>query len=144
MSNKPVVLVINYNENNQPPDETKLNEILSSIEENNPDIFILTTQDSMSGTDSHIHHSVKEKIENSKKRKYLRRNTKIEESLKKYKLFSKVDGTRLSNSKFGFFNTEKPYNVRTRIWINTENVEYTGLKNFSKNSYSNKVKKIQH
>ena len=141
MSNKPVVLVINYNENNQPPDETKLNEILSSIEENNPDIFILTTQDSMSGTDSHIHHSVKEKIENSKKRKYLRRNTKIEESLKKYKLFSKVDGTRLSNSKFGFFNTEKPYNVRTRIWINTETVEYTGLKNFSKNSYSNKVKK---
>jgi hypothetical protein len=142
MSNKPVVLVINYNENNKPPDETKLNEILSSIEENNPDIFILTTQDSRSGTDSHIHHSVKEKIENSKKRKYLRRNTKIEESLKKYKLFSKVDGTRLSNSKFGFFNTEKPYNVRTRIWINTDNVEYTGLKkNFSKNSYSNKVKK---
>ena len=59
MSNKPVVLVINYNENNQPPDETKLNEILSSIEENNPDIFILTTQDSRSGTDSHINHSVK-------------------------------------------------------------------------------------
>ena len=141
MSNKPVVLVINYNENNQPPDETKLNEILSSIEQNKPDIFILTTQDSRSGTDSHIHHSVKEKIENSKKRKYLRRNTKIEESLKKYKLFSKVDGTRLSNSKFGFFNTEKPYNVRTRIWINTETVEHTGLKNFSKNSYSNKVKK---
>ena len=56
MSNKPVVLVINYNENNKPPDETKLNEILLLIKNISPDIFVLTTQDSRSGTDSHIHH----------------------------------------------------------------------------------------
>ena len=92
---KPKVLVINYNENNESPNEEKLNQILSQIEKNNPDIFILTTQNSTSGTDNHSQHSVKEKIENSKKRKYLRSNTSQEEILKKYKLFSKVDGTSL-------------------------------------------------
>jgi len=137
---KPKVLVINYNENNESPNQEKLNQILSQIEQNKPDIFILTTQNSTSGSDNHIQHSVKEKIENSKKRKYLTNNTNQEEVLKQYKLFSKVDGTRLSNSKLGFFKIEKPYNVRTRIWINTETVEQGFTKNFSKYSYSNKVK----
>lgn len=137
---KPKVLVINYNENNESPNQEKLNQILSQIKKNNPDIFILTTQNSTSGSDNHIQHSVKEKIENSKKRKYLKSNTNLEKILKKYKLFSKVDGTRLSNSKLGFFKIEKPYNVRTRIWINTETVYQGFTKNFSKNSYSNKVK----
>ena len=136
MSSTPIVLVINYNENNQPPDEIKLNEILNKIKSHNPDIFILTTQNSRSGTNSHIHHSVKEKIENSKKRKYLRSNTDIELLLKKYNLFSKIDATRKSNSNLGFFNSVKPYNVRTRIWINSETVYQGFTKNFSANKYT--------
>ena len=67
-------------------------------------------------------------------RKFLKNNTPLEKELKKYKLFSKVDGTRLSNSKLGFFKKEKPYNVRTRIWINTETVEQGFAKKISKNS----------
>jgi hypothetical protein len=104
-SNAPKVLVINYDENNQSPDKDKVDEIIRKLKD--VDIFILTTQDSPSGTDSHIHHSIKEQIKNN-------------QLLQKYELFSKIDATRKSNSDFGFF--KNLYNVRTRIWINTETV----------------------
>lgn len=137
MSLEPKVLVINYDENNQqPPDQKKIDEIFSKIELISPDIFILTTQNSLSGTDSHIQHSIRDKINKSKSRKYFRSNTKLELLLKKYNLFSKIDATRKSNSNLGFFSSEKPYNVRTRIWINSKTVYQGFTKNFSANKYT--------
>jgi hypothetical protein len=122
MAQPPKVLVINYNENNQSPDKDKVNEIINKIKDN--DIFILTTQYSPSGTDSHIHHSIKDQIKNNP-------------LLQKYELFSKIDATRKSDSEYGFF--KKLYNVRTRIWINKETVYKSFIKNFSNNKFTSKI-----
>jgi hypothetical protein len=138
---EPIVLVINYDENNKSPNQNKIDEIIFKIQSINPDIFILTTQNSVSGTDSHIQHSIRDKINNSKTRKFFRSNTELELLLKKYNLFSKIDATRKSNSKLGFFNAVKPYNVRTRIWINSETVYQGFTKNFSANKYTSKIVK---
>ena len=111
MAQQPVVLVINYDENNKSPNEYKIIEIHNILMSKSPDIFVLTTQDSRSGTSSHIQHSIREKIKNE---------------FKNYYLLSKIDGTRKSDSKIGMLQFKKPYNVRTRIWINTDTV-FKGL-----------------
>jgi hypothetical protein len=140
MAQKPVVLVINYDENNKSPDKEKIQEIIDKLCEKIPDIFVLTTQDSRSGTKSHIQHSIKEIIKNSKNNKILRQKTNKEKVLENYILFSKIDGTRESNVNNKDF-TEILFNCRTRIWIN-QNTTWKGFtKNFSKQSFSNESKK---
>jgi hypothetical protein len=135
----PKVLVLNYDEKNKSPNKDKIVDIIAQITSFEPDIFILTTQDSSSGTSSHIQHSIKEEINNSKK-KYIGKYTPTQLSLQKYDLFSKIDATRQSNiDNKGI--TEKLYNCRTRIWINNQTT-YKGFtkkfnESYSKNNYPN-------
>jgi hypothetical protein len=139
MAQEPVVLVINYDENNQSPDKEKIQEIIDKLCGAIPDIFVLTTQDSRSGTKSHIQHSIKEIIKygmspsffnSAEEKDKVKKKNKV---LENYILFSKIDATRETNIKF----TENLFNCRTRIWIN-QNTTWKGFtKNFSEQSFSN-------
>ena len=137
-SEAPKVLVINYDENKKSPTKDKIKEIVDKLCNVKPDIFVLTTQDSPSGTKSHIQHSIKEEIKNSKKPKYLRNNTGDELILQNYDLFSKIDATRESNVKSKGL-TDELYNCRTRIWINNETTYKGFTKNFSEKSFTETV-----
>ena len=148
----PVVLVINYNEDNKSPDNNMVNNIISELTSQNPDIFILTTQDSRSGTSSHIQHSIKERILNTQKtlkqsiaskfsglfKKDYTELSPTDDKLKKYKLFSKIDATRESNVKKSILNPKKLCNVRTRVWINTDTVFNESSNNFIQQSFNKK------
>lgn len=132
----PKILIINYDErrevivsflkrftNKYIRKEKILSEIENMIKIQKPDIVAFFTQDSISGTKYHYQHQLMEKIEGIK-------NTELE-----YRIVSKVDATTKANSRFGLLesNDKKPFNVRTRIYVNNKTV-YFGFsdENFSK------------
>jgi hypothetical protein len=132
----PKILIINYNEkrevivsllkrftNKYIRKEKILSEIENMIKTEKPDIVAFFTQESVSGTKYHYQHQLIEKIEGIK-------NTQLE-----YRIVSKVDATTKKNSNNGVYrsNDKKPFNVRTRIYINNKTV-YFGFSNtnFSK------------
>jgi hypothetical protein len=98
------------------------------IKKEKPDIVAFFTQESISGTDDHYQHHLMKKIEGI-------RNTQL-----KYRIVSKVDATTKKNSRYASLqsNDKKPFNVRTRIYVNNKTV-YFGFsnKNFSKSVSEN-------
>ena len=98
------------------------------IKKEKPDIVAFFTQESISGTDDHYQHHLMKKIEGI-------RNTQLE-----YRIVSKVDATTKKNSRYASLqsNDKKPFNVRTRIYVNNKTV-YFGFsnKNFSKSVSEN-------
>jgi hypothetical protein len=119
----PKILIINYDErrevivsflkrftNKYIRKEKILSEIENMIKIQKPDIVAFFTQDSISGTKYHYQHQLMEKIEGIK-------NTELE-----YRIVSKVDATTKANSRFGLLesNDKKPFNVRTRIYVNNK------------------------
>lgn len=82
------VLIIKHDEKNQYFTETSpiVNEWFVKIQETTPNLIIVCTQNSKSGTENHFQHWLGKKI----------MKFKTNESL--YFLLSKVDATRISNS----------------------------------------------
>jgi hypothetical protein len=140
-SDMPKILIINYNErkevivsflkrftNKYRNKEKILSEIENMIKTEKPDIVAFFTQESISGTEDHYQHHLMKKIEGIK-------NTQLE-----YRIVSKVDATTKKNSRYASLqsNDKKPFNVRTRIYVNNKTV-YFGFsnKNFSKSVSEN-------
>ena len=116
------VLIIKHDEKNQYFTETSpiVNKWFDQIQKETPDLIIVCTQNSKSGTKNHFQHWLGKKINQSSQ----------------YLLLSKVDAIPISS----FLSFKKPYNVRTRIYYNSNNI-ITGFMNkelSKKSSFSSK------
>ena len=88
-----------------------LNEILKKITNLKPDLVVCCTQNSLSCTEDHFQHYLKNLIKDEN-----------------YSLITKADATTENNSSFWSCSTKiknesKPYNVRTRIYRNNSTLE---------------------
>jgi hypothetical protein len=107
-----------------------LNKIYEKIKQFRPDLVVCCTQNSLSCTEDHFQHYLKNPI---KKLNYL--------------LISKADATTEYDSGYlscpiKISNTSKPYNVRTRIYRNTNTLDANlGTKNFNTKSVSGNFNK---
>ena len=107
------ICLINFDEKGE--EYTKFDEISQNIKDKivgtKYDIYIICTQNSISGTNKHLQHLIKERLEGDN-----------------YKLLCKVDATTHWSSRSPI---TKFKNVRTRVYYNPENV----YPNFSLNNF---------
>jgi hypothetical protein len=109
------VLIFNFDENRT---NTNIYKLLDNINQENPNIIFITTQNSKSRTDKHMQHIISNFLP------------------KIYKRFSKVDATRQSDLKKIMYRNLK--NVRTRIYYNTKTVYIDKVFDRFKNQSSTK------
>jgi hypothetical protein len=113
------ICLINFDEKGK--EYTKFDNIDQNIKDKivgtKYDIYIICTQNSISGNNKHLQHLIKERLEGDN-----------------YKLLCKVDATTHWNSRSPI---TKFKNVRTRVYYNPENVYPDFSLNKFKHSYSN-------
>jgi len=118
------ILIYNFDEE-QGNEYNDLNNFIEYINNKNPNIIFICTQNSKSRTDKHLQHLI---YHINKKTKQI-----VSKLPSKYRLFSKIDATRQSNLKKIYYTNLK--NVRTRIYYNTDTVFVDNAFNrFSKQS----------
>jgi hypothetical protein len=118
------ILIFSFDEKNAEYDSTyndnKLSQFIEKVHKKKPNIIFICTQNSISRTDKHLQHLIGKKLPEN------------------YKRFSKVDATRQSNLKKLYYRNLR--NVRTRIYYNTNTVDFQQYKfnRFNKQSYTKK------
>lgn len=118
------ILIFSFDEKNAEYDnrytDNKLTEFITKVNDKNPNIIFICTQNSKSRTDKHLQHLIGKLLPLY------------------YKRFSKVDATRQSNLKKLYYRNLR--NVRTRIYYNSNTVGFQEniFNRFSNQSYSKK------